>query len=188
MGFIERMVQAMAPAATVADQEAAGTEETEKTSADPEKAAVKKSTEEESAADQSVSAGKKTYSEEEMESILAEHKKTWETERMNSLSKDSQIEELKAELLRRDLKEKVVSRLEEAKLPLGVADFVQYTDEAETMEQLERVISTIGQLVQDGVNMRLRGRTPEGLGNVSSGTDAFANAFTNAMKGKTNNR
>lgn len=104
---------------------------------------------------------------------------------MNALSKDGQIEKLKAELLKRDLKEKVTVRLEEAKLPLGVADFVQYTDEAGTMASLEKVITTVNQLVQDGVKMRLRGKTPEGLGNAAdtSMMPEFARTFIDAMKG-----
>ena len=63
----------------------------------------------------------KTYSQEEMEAIIEERKKEWETEQMNALSKDGQIEKLKAELLKRDLREKVIAKVEEAKLPLGVA-------------------------------------------------------------------
>ena len=127
----------------------------------------------------------KTYSQEEMEAIIEERKKEWETEQMNALSKDGQIEKLKAELLKRDLREKVISKVEEAKLPLGVAEFVQYTDEAGTMASLEKVITTVNQLVQEGLMMRLKGKTPEGLGAAATDTyvaPEFVQSFLNAMK------
>lgn len=189
MGFIERMVEAMKPATAQTEPQATAAEETAQSSAESEQTSSAESAEGEGCADQKAAPEEKSYSEAEIEAIIAERKKTWETERMNALSKDSQIEELKAELLKRDLKDKVISRLEEAKLPSGVADLVQYTDETGTMEKLEKVISMIGQIVQDGVTMRLRGRTPEGLGNAASYSviDPFAKAFTDAMQDKRDN-
>lgn len=192
MGFIERMVEAMKPAAAQATQaqlQATDKETATQSSTEPKQAGRTESPEE-TAADQDEAPEGKSYSEGDIEAIIAERKKTWEIERMSSLSKDSQIEELKAEIQKRDLKEKIVSKLEEAKLPLGVADLVQYSDEAGTMENLEKVITTINQLVQDGITMRLRGRTPEGLGNAANAsmTDPFAKAFTDAMQGITKNK
>ena len=54
------------------------------------------------------------------------------------------------------------------------------------MASLEKVITTVNQLVQEGVMMRLRGKTPEGLGkaaiNENQLSDPFAKAFIDAMK------
>lgn len=182
MGLIERISEAMKPVPGQAEPE------TKKTDAEiqTEQTTATETGDGADAPDEAIPSEEKTYSQEEIEAIIDERKKTWETERMNALSKDSQIEELRAELLRRDLKEKVTARLEEARLPLSVAEFVQYTDEAGTMANLEKVITTVNQLVQDGVMMRLRGKTPEGLGRASHGgketTDPFAKAFLDAMK------
>lgn len=183
MGFIERIVEAMKPTPEPGQTEP----ETKKTDSEiqPEQTTTTETGDGADGLDEAAPSEEKTYSQEEIEDIIEERKKEWETEQMNALSKDGQIEKLKAELLKRDLKEKVTVRLEEAKLPLGVADFVQYTDEAGTMASLEKVITTVNQLVQDGVKMRLRGKTPEGLGNAAdtSMMPEFARTFIDAMKG-----
>lgn len=182
MGFIERIVEAMKP-----------TPEPGQTAPEINKTDVENQTEQAAETDtgngvdnpnEATPSEEKTYSQEEIEAIIEERKKEWETEQMNALSKDAQIEKLKAELLKMDLMKKVNARLEEAKLPLGVADFVQYTDEAGTMASLGKVITTVNQLVQDGVMMRLRGKTPEGLGMSadSSATPEFVRTFVDAMK------
>lgn len=183
MGFIERIVEAMKPTPEPGQTEP----ETKKTDSEiqPEQTTTTETGDGADGPDEAAPSEEKAYSQEEIEDIIEERKKEWETEQMNALSKDGQIEKLKAELLKRDLKEKVTVRLEEAKLPLGVADFVQYTDEAGTMASLEKVITTVNQLVQDGVKMRLRGKTPEGLGNAAdtSMMPEFARTFIDAMKG-----
>lgn len=183
MGFIERIVEAMKPTPEPGQAEP----ETKKTDAEiqTEQTTATETGDGADAPDEATPSEEKTYSQEEIKAIIEEKKKEWETEQMNALSKDGQIEKLKAELLRRDLKEKVTARLEEVKLPLGVADFVQYTDEAGTMASLEKVITTVNQLVQEGVMMRLKGKTPEGLGQAVNGSitdDPFVKAFTDAMK------
>lgn len=182
MGFIERIAEAIKPASAPEQAEPETKEAAAGIQTDPTAGTENG----EGAPDEAAPAEEKTYSQDEIESIIEERKKAWEAERMNALSKDSQIEELKAELLRRDLKEKVTARLEEARLPLGVAEFVQYTDEAGTMANLEKVITTVSQLVQDGVMMRLKGKTPEGLGKATTTenqlSDPFAKAFLDAMK------
>ncbi len=192
MGFIERITEIMKPtsAPEQAETETIQAEQAETDNADnaiqTEQDAELETKEADAAADEAAASEEKTYSPEEIEAIIAERKKEWEADRLHSLSKDSQIEELKAELLRRDLREKVNARLEEEDLPLGVAEFVQYTDEAGTMEHLEKVVTTMNQLVQDGVRMRLRGKTPEGLGAAANvlnkASDPFARTFLNAMK------
>lgn len=97
MGFIERIAEAIKPAPEQAEpetKEAAAGIQTEQT-------AGTENGEREGVPDGAAPAEEKTYSQDEIESIIEERKKAWEAERMNALSKDSQIEELKAELLRR---------------------------------------------------------------------------------------
>lgn len=182
MGFIERIAEVMKPTPVSEQTEP----ETKKADAEIQTGQTTGTETEDraDAPDEAAPSEEKTYSQVEIEAIIEERKKEWETEQMNALSKDGQIEKLKAELLKRDLKEKVTARLEEAKLPLGVAEFVQYTDEAGTMASLEKVITTVNQLVQDGVMMRLRGKTPEGLGASADTTTTpeFVRSFIDAMK------
>ena len=182
MGFIERIMEAMKPAPSV-EQEI----DTENQSDNKEIEVSEEQLQEESdAMKKDAFSEQKSYSQEELDALIKEQKKIWENERMNTLSKDSQIEELKAELMRRDLKEKINLRLEEEKLPLAVGEFVQYTDEVGTMESLEKVVTLMKQLVQEGIQMRLRGKTPIGLGYAANvdefGRSVFSNEFRKAMK------
>ena len=141
--------------------------------------------------------GSKTYTPEELESLLAEKKKEWqaeqeaqEQERLRSLqeqlSKDAKIASLEAELSRRDLQTEVIAKLDERRLPVSIADLVQYGDRDSTMESLDKLMDVFEAAVQDGVMLRLRGKTPEGLGLAATSlnmlSDPFAKAFSDAFK------
>ena len=146
----------------------------------------------------------KTYTPEELETILAEKKREWQEEqeaqeqerlrslpeaerlRQEQLSKDAKIASLEAELSRRDLQAEVIAKLDERRLPVSIADLVQYGDRNSTMESLEKLMDVFETVVQDGVMLRLRGKTPEGLGYAAKHTrqssDPFAKAFSDAFK------
>ena len=148
--------------------------------------------------------GPKTYTPEELESLLAEKKKEWqaeqeaqEQERLRSLpeaerlkqeqlSKDAKIASLEAELSKRDLQAEVIAKLDERRLPVSIADLVQYGDRDSTMENLDKLMDVFEAAVQDGVMLRLRGKTPEGLGLAATSlnmlSDPFAKAFSDAFK------
>ncbi len=146
----------------------------------------------------------KTYTPEELENLLAEKKKEWqaeqetrEQERLRSLpeterlkqeqiSKDAKIASLEAELSRRDMQAEVIAKLNERRLPVSIAELVQYGDRDSTMESLEKLMDVFEAAVQDGVMLRLRGKTPGGLGRAAISTgmmsDPFAKAFSDAFK------
>ncbi len=183
MGFIEKIVGAMKPSAS---EEATAPQATNETKT-PDEEPVTEPKEETAPADEEASQEEpKTYTQEDLQKVLDENRKTWEREQLQSMSKDDQIKQLQAEILKRDLKVKVHNRLEEAQLPIGVADLVQYSDEEGTMNSLNNTIKIVNQLVSDGINMRLKGKTPEGLGGAAHGLntmkDPFASAFVQAMK------
>lgn len=146
----------------------------------------------------------KTYTPEEVESILSDRKKEWqaeqeakeqerllmlpETERLKQeqLSREAEIASLRAELSRRDLQSEVIAKLDERRLPVGIADLVQYGDRESTMASLDKLMNVVESAVQEGVMLRLRGKTPEGLGRAATSqnhlTDTFAKAFSDAFK------
>lgn len=63
-----------------------------------------------------------------------------EAERLKQeqLSKDAKIASLEAELSRRDLQAEVIAKLDERRLPVSIADLVQYGDRDSTMERHRR--------------------------------------------------
>lgn len=195
MDFIEKVVGLMGGKAAQGDTSAAAT---------PEPPAPPQGAPAADEAAQETEQGPKTYTPEELKSLLAEKKKEWqaeqeaqEQERLRSLpeaerlkqeqlSKDAKIASLEAELSRRDLQAEVIAKLDERRLPVSIADLVQYGDRDSTMESLDKLMEVFEAAVQDGVMLRLRGKTPEGLGRASTHTgqlsDPFAKAFSDAFK------
>lgn len=191
MDFIEKVVGLMSGKAAQADASAAAAPEL---AAQPQDAP---------AADEAAQEPK-TYTPEELESLLAEKKKEWqaeqeaqEQERLRSLpeaerlkqeqlSKDAKIASLEAELSRRDLQAEVIAKLDERRLPVSIADLVQYGDRDSTMESLDKLMDVFEAAVQAGVMLRLRGKTPEGLGRAATSlnmmSDPFAKAFSDALR------
>lgn len=195
MDFIEKVVGLMGGKAAQGDTGAAAT---------PEPAAPPQGAPAADEAAQETEQGPKTYTPEELKSLLTEKKKEWkaeqeaqEQERLRSLpeaerlkqeqlSKDAKIASLEAELSRRDLQAEVIAKLDERRLPVSIADLVQYGDRDSTMESLDKLMEVFEAAVQDGVMLRLRGKTPEGLGRAATHTgqlsDPFAKAFSDAFK------
>ncbi len=158
------------------------------------------------AADEAAQAAQepKTYTPEDLENLLAAKKKEWEAEReaqeqerlrslpeaerlkQEQISKDAKIASLEAEISRRDLQSEVIAKLDERRLPVSIAELVQYRDRDSTMESLEKLMGVFEAAVQEGVMLRLRGKTPEGLGRAATSTgmlsDPFAKAFSDAFK------
>lgn len=194
MGFIDQIMGAMGmeAAQTVTEEHTGNADQqcTEEAKTDDVKEQDEKIQGLDDGTDQGegASSEEKTYSQDELNSILGEKRKEWEEERLANLSKDEQISQLKKELFRANMKDQIYSRLTEERIPVKAAELIQYTDEAGTLKSLETVISTIKELVSDGITERLRGKTPEGLGKSAStgiwgkSENDFEAAFVKAMK------
>lgn len=194
MGFIDQIMGAMGTEAarTVTEEPTsnADPQRTEETKTDEVKEKAEKIQGLDDGTDQGegASSEEKTYSRDELNDILDEKRKEWEEERLANLSKDEQISQLKKELFKANMKDQINNRLTEEGIPVKAAELIQYTDEAGTLKSLETVISTIKELVSDGITERLRGKTPEGLGkSASTGflgkpENDFETAFVKAMK------
>lgn len=194
MGFIDQIMGAMGmeAAQTVTEEPTsnADPQRTEETKTDEVKEKAEKIQDLDDGTDQGegASSEEKTYSRDELNGILNEKRKEWEEERLANLSKDEQISQLKKELFKANMKDQINNRLTEEGIPVKAAELIQYTDEAGTLKSLETVISTIKELVSDGITERLRGKTPEGLGkSASTGfwgkpENDFETAFVKAMK------
>ena len=194
MGFIDQIMGAMGMEATqtVTEENAGNADQQHEEKNKPDE--VKQMTEKiqvlntETDQDKESDNEGKNYSQDDLNSILDEKRKEWEEERLANLSKDEQISQLKKELFRANMKDQIYSRLTEERIPVKAAELIQYTDETGTLKSLETVISTIKELVSDGITERLRGKTPEGLGKSAStgiwgkSENDFETAFVKAMK------
>ena len=157
MGFIDQIMGAMGmeAAQTVTEEPTsnADPQRTEETKTDEVKEKAEKIQDLDDGTDQGegASSEEKTYSRDELNDILNEKRKEW-----------------KKELFKANMKDQINNRLTEEGIPVKAAELIQYTDEAGTLKSLETVISTIKELVSDGITERLRGKTPEGLGKSAS--------------------
>ena len=150
MGFIDQIMGAMGM-----DADPQRTEET-KTDEVKEKAEKIQDLDDGTDQGEGASSEEKTYSRDELNDILNEKRKEWEEERLANLSKDEQISQLKKELFKANMKDQINNRLTEEGIPVKAAELIQYTDEAGTLKSLETVISTIKELVSDGITERPR--------------------------------
>lgn len=140
-----------------------------------------------------------SYSKTELEAAIEEARKKWEfekeeAERVKSLSpeeaakeeekkKESRIAELEKELLRKDLQTAAVKELEKEGYPVGLSSLFDYSSK-EAMEKTMRDVKEIfkGSLEQ-AVRMRLRGKTPEGLGNAANAENELKDQIAKSIRG-----
>lgn len=196
MGFIEKVVSLM---------NGSPEQETGSGPATPKEAAQVQASPQDAPADAAQEAVQqpKTYTQEELETLLADKKKEWQEEReaeeqerirnlpeakrlkREQISKDDKIAQLEAELNRRDLQAEIIAKLDERRLPVSIAELVQYGDRESTMQSLDKLMGVFENAVQEGVMLRLRGKTPEGSYRVvgyETGSDIFARTFADAFK------
>lgn len=99
-------------------------------------------------------------------------------------AEQQRIVELEQELQKRDHRAFVTQELEKAKIPLVMADYIDYTSEATVKKSTAKLQEVFIESVNAAVKERLRGRTPEGLGRTNAAqsyTDEFAKALRDPM-------
>lgn len=88
-------------------------------------------------------------------------------------AKDKQIADLQHELMVRNCKDKAVQALDEKKLPVGLADILNYESEESAQTSLDAIVKVFGECLENAVKERLKGRTPTGL-NANNDINSFA--------------
>lgn len=84
--------------------------------------------------------------------------------------------ELTGKLKRMELEQKAAAKLAEKKLPVGLSEFLDYTDEARMAASLEKIGAMYQEQLETGIKERLKGTTPKGLGRAASLTDGMISA------------
>lgn len=152
-------------------------------------------------------AGEKQFTQTEFDaavasavtSAVAEAKEQWsneaaEAERLKKLTpeeraaeeqkkKDAEITELKGQLLRKELRESAVKALEEDGFPVGLADLLDYSGKERMEESLESIKEMFRSSLASAIKTRLRGKTPEGLGNAASSENLLRDQIARNIRG-----
>lgn len=144
----------------------------------------------------------KTYTETDLRSEIEKARAAWDAEqqeqarlakltpeeraRAEADAKDKKLADLEAKLLRRDLKDAALSRLEKEGFPVGLADLLTYTDQESMEKSLERVQEVFKTSLESAVKERLRGRTPEGLGGAATAENALKDQIAQNIRGGLN--
>lgn len=137
----------------------------------------------------------KTYTQAEVDTMLEQKLKEAETrqqeaKRMEELTPEERAkaenEQLKSQLLRRDLKESATAALDKEGLPVGLADILDYSSKEKMEASLTKVQGTFLSCLQAAVNQRLRGKTPEGLGGAANTENAIKDEIAKNIRGGLN--
>lgn len=141
--------------------------------------------------DKAVSEATKGYvSQEKVEEIIAktiakERKKAEDAERLSKLSEKEraeeqakldkqEIEELKAKLAMKDLEDDTIKELKEQELDSDFLEFVIAEDAEKTLEKIKRFKPLFDRAVNQAVDERVRGKSPQGTNNLRTKKDVLS--------------
>ena len=126
----------------------------------------------------------KTYTEAQLQAQLEAAKAQWaaqqqEEARLSKLppeerakaeadAQKKEVEDLRAQLLQRDLKDAALKQLEKDGFPAGLAELLTYTDKESMEKSMAHAQEVFKSCLEAAVKERLRGKTPEGLGGARS--------------------
>ena len=130
--------------------------------------------------------------EEARQEAVAEYKKQLEEEERKSkmtpeelkaeedAEKDKKISDLEHQLMVRSCKDNAISALDEKKLPVALADILDYSSEESATKSLEIVTKTFSECLEKAIKERLKGHTPTGLNSnndINSTSDMQAKVY-----------
>ena len=140
--------------------------------------------------DKAVSEATKGYvSQDKLQEIIdktiaKERKKAEEAERLSKLSEKEraeeqakldkqEIEELKAKLAMKDLEDDTIKELKEQELDSDFLEFVIADDAEKTLEKIKRFKPLFDRAVNQAVDERVRGKSPQGTNNLRTKKDVL---------------
>lgn len=94
--------------------------------------------------------------------------------------KDKKITDLEHQLMVRNSKDYAIKVLDEKKLPVALADVLDYSSEETAKNSLDIVTKTFTECLENAIKERLKGKTPTGLNannDINSTADAQAKIF-----------
>ncbi len=150
-------------------------------------------------ADQDNAATDKTFTQADVDAAIEAAQRKWkddaaEAERIKNLSpeekaaeeekkKDKEIETLRSQLLQKELKESAVKSLEKEGFPVGLAEMINYSSKEEMENSLKKTQEIFKESLSAAVTERLKGKTPEGLGNATSAENLLRDQIAKNIRG-----
>ena len=144
----------------------------------------------------------KTYTEAQLQAQLEAAKAQWaaqqqEEARLSKLppeerakaeadAQKEEVEDLRAQLLQRDLKDAALKQLEKDGFPAGLAELLTYTDKESMEKSMAHAQEVFKSCLEAAVKERLRGKTPEGLGGAASAENAIKDQIAQNIRGGLN--
>lgn len=151
------------------------------------------------AADQDNAETEKVFTQSDIDAAIEAAQQKWkddaaEAERIKNLSpeekaaeeekkKDTEIETLRTQLLQKELKESAVKSLEKEGFPVGLAEMINYSSKEDMESSLKKTQEIFKQSLAAAVNERLKGKTPEGLGNATSAEKLLRDQIAKNIRG-----
>lgn len=89
--------------------------------------------------------------------------------------KDKKIKQLEHDLMVRDCKEEAVKKLDQAGLPVTLANIIDYSSKENAEKSIDVIIKCYTEDLENGIKNRLKGKSPEGI---------TSNTAINSMKDK----
>lgn len=141
----------------------------------------------------------KMFTQSDIDAAVEAAQQKWkddaaEAERVKNLSpeekaaeeekkKDTEIETLRAQLLQKELKESAVKSLEKEGFPVGLAEMLNYSSKENMESSLKQTQEIFKESLSAAVKERLKGKTPEGLGNATSAENLLRDQIAKNIRG-----
>ena len=144
-------------------------------------------------------AEEKSFTQADMDAALEAAKQKWldeaaEAERVKKLTpeekakeeqekKDSEIADLRSQLLQKELRESATKSLEADGFPVGLADVLDYSSKERMEETLKNTTKVFKDSLAVAIQSRLKGKTPEGLGGAASSENLIRDQIAKNIRG-----
>ena len=133
--------------------------------------------------DAAVEAAQQKWKDDAAEAERVKNLSPEETAAEEEKKKDTEIETLRAQLLQKELKESAVKSLEKEGFPVGLAEMLNYSSKENMESGLKQTQEIFKESLSAAVKERLKGKTPEGLGNATSAENLLRDQIAKNIRG-----
>lgn len=144
-------------------------------------------------------AGEKSFTQAELDAAIEAARNKWmneaaEAERIKKLSpeekaaeeqkrKDTEISNLRNQLLQKELKESAIAALEKDGFPAELAGVLDYSSKERMEETLKHTTEVFKESLATAIQTRLKGKTPEGIRGAASSTNLIREQIGRNIRG-----